>query len=225
MDFNGHNLLARPAVCCRRYRREARNAQHGIIMAVTDAEGSPINYPPVDLLADLLSRSALGDRAAFADLYRQASPHLYALALRLLRNADAAQEVLQDSFVSIWLHAPDYRAGRSAPMTWMASIVRHRALDVLRQPVSRLRVVGEADTEMLADPDLGPLERAIEADHSAALLDCMRRLPGPQRQSIMLAFFHGLTHSEVAGHLAKPLGTVKTWIRQALISLKGCIES
>ncbi|HEX5463974.1 MAG TPA: sigma factor-like helix-turn-helix DNA-binding protein, partial [Burkholderiales bacterium] len=75
------------------------------------------------------------------------------------------------------------------------------------------------------DPDLEPLEQAIAADHSATLLDCMRQLPGPQRQSIMLAFFHGLTHSEVAQHLAKPLGTVKTWIRQALISLKGCIES
>jgi RNA polymerase sigma-70 factor (ECF subfamily) len=103
--------------------------------------------------------------------------------------------------------------------------VRHRALDVLRQPVSRLRLVTDADAEVAADSDLEPLEQAIAADHSVTLLDCMRQLPGPQRQSIMLAFFHGLTHSEVAQHLAKPLGTVKTWIRQALISLKGCIES
>ncbi|HET8609012.1 MAG TPA: sigma-70 family RNA polymerase sigma factor [Burkholderiales bacterium] len=194
-------------------------------MAVAEDEGRLINYPPQDWLIDLLARSAQGDRDAFADLYRQSAPHLYALALRLLRSADAAQEVLQDSFASIWLHAPDYATTRGAPMNWMASIVRHRALDVLRQPVSRLRLVTDADVEMPAEPDLEPLEQAIAADHSAALLDCMRRLSGPQRQTIMLAFFHGLTHSEVAGHLAKPLGTVKTWIRQALVSLKGCIDS
>jgi RNA polymerase sigma-70 factor (ECF subfamily) len=199
--------------------------RHGIIVAVAENEGRLISYPPEDRLVDLLARSAEGDRDACADLYRQSSPHLYALALRLLRSADAAQDVLQDSFANIWLHAPDYAAARGAAMSWMASIVRHRALDVLRQPVSRLRLVTDADAEVAADSDLEPLEQAIAADHSVTLLDCMRQLPGPQRQSIMLAFFHGLTHSEVAQHLAKPLGTVKTWIRQALISLKGCIES
>lgn len=212
----GHERLIRAPTC---RRADAGRAWHN---RAGHQRRSAINHP-TDILAALLSRSGRGDRRAFAELYRRVAPHLYAVALRLLRNADAASEVLQDGFVSIWMHAAEYQSGRGAPLTWMTSIIRHRALDVLRQPASRLPSDTDA-VEALADSGLGPLERAIEADLSAAVHDCLKRLPGPQRQSIMLAFFNGLTHSQIAAHLAKPLGTVKTWVRQGLISLKGCLE-
>src|SRR5215468_9280116 len=84
-------------------------------------------------LMELLARTALADQQAFAELYRLSGPHLYAVALRILREAAAAEEVLQESFVNVWQHAGSYVAARSQPLTWLTSIVRNRCLDQLRR--------------------------------------------------------------------------------------------
>ena len=132
--------------------------------------------------------------------------------------------MLQECYISIWNHARDYAVAKSAPMTWMTSIVRNRCLDWLRRP--HTEVTGEdyeIAVEAWRDDSPGPLEQLMAAGEAAALARCLQQLESKQRQSIMLAFFHGLSHSELAGHLKQPLGTVKTWVRRGLERLKGCL--
>jgi RNA polymerase sigma-70 factor, ECF subfamily len=175
------------------------------------------------LLSGLLARSALKDQQAFADLYRRTSPKLLGMALRILHRQDWAEEVLQESFVSIWQHAGDYTAAKSAPVTWMTSIVRNRALDFLRRPREELPGEFEAMLEVIADETPGLLDGLAEREEARSLVRCLETLEPSQRQTIALAFFHGLTHSELAAHLKAPLGTVKTWVRRGLERLKSCL--
>ena len=182
----------------------------------------PNKNSPEDL-AELLAACGRKDEQAFARLYRSASPKLFAAAIRILRRRDWAEEVLQDSFVSIWNHAANYTQWKSAPMTWMTSIVRNRALDLLRRPVVEVSSDMEAIMELRESGNPGPLELALASADAARLATCLKTLEARQRQSIMLAFFHGLTHSELASHLGQPLGSVKTWIRRGLQQLKACL--
>jgi RNA polymerase sigma-70 factor (ECF subfamily) len=147
----------------------------------------------------------------------------------MLKREDWAEEVLQDCYVSIWNNAAGYSASLSAPMTWMTSIVRNRCLDWLRRPA--LEVVlqnddedGDDPLERMASDDPGPLEQLAASGDARALADCMGRLDAKMRQAIALAFYQGLTHTEVAVHMRQPLGTVKTWVRRGLERLKGCLE-
>jgi RNA polymerase sigma-70 factor (ECF subfamily) len=179
----------------------------------------------IDAIAELMARCALRDQRSFAELYRLTAAKLYGVAIRILRREDWAEEVLQESFVNIWNHIADYSAARSAPMTWMTAIVRNRALDWLRRP--NLEQGGE-DYDLLVEavPDEAPGPDLLLGDSrdARALADCLKQLSGNQRQTIMLAYAHGLSHGELASHLKQPLGTVKTWIRRGLDRLKGCME-
>jgi RNA polymerase sigma-70 factor (ECF subfamily) len=176
-----------------------------------------------EALATLLSRSALKDQAAFAELYRRTSAKLFAVALRIVRRKDWAEDVLQESFVSIWRHAEDYTAARSAPMTWMTSIVRNRCLDWVRRPQQESPEAFAGMLEETADDGPGPLALLAQAGDAMRLARCLEALDPSQRQSIALAFYRGLSHSELATHLEAPLGTVKTWVRRGLERLKTCL--
>jgi RNA polymerase sigma-70 factor (ECF subfamily) len=180
------------------------------------------------LLENLLEACSRRDHGAFARLYETTSSKLFGVAVRILRREDWAEEVLQDCYVSIWNHAASYAAGLSAPMTWMTSIVRNRCLDWLRRP--KLEVVlerpgeeGEDPLEAIASDNPGPLEELSRSTDAKALAECLKGLEAKQRQAIMLAFFQGLSHSELAGHMRQPLGTVKTWVRRGLERLKVCL--
>ena len=174
-------------------------------------------------LAQLLAQCGRKNEDAFAQLYRVASPKLFAAAIRILRRRDWAEEVLQDSFISIWQHAGDYARGKSAPMTWMTSIVRNRAVDLVRRGAIAPQTDLDAIIEVTMDDNPGPFEQALASADAARLAHCLKTLEARQRQSIMLAFFHGLTHTELAEHLQQPLGSVKTWIRRGLQQLKACL--
>lgn len=176
-------------------------------------------------LAELLAACARRDRAAFERLYRASAPKLFGVALRILRREDWAEDVLQECYVRIWDHAPEYRAGLAAPMTWMTSIVRNRCLDWLRRP--NLEVVDEDGELLEAVPgnDPGPLAALQGGREALALKRCLEALEGKQRQAIALAYLDGLSHSELAAHLREPLGTVKTWVRRGLLRLKNCLEA
>lgn len=177
-------------------------------------------------LAGLLARCALRDQQAFAVLYETTSAKLFGVALRILRRSNWAEEVLQEAFVNIWNHAADYTPAKSAPLTWMTSVVRNRALDWLRRP--RDQEIGDAYEAMVdakADDAPGPLEALAGAAEGAMLARCLERLDARQRQSIALAYFHGLSHSELASHLQEPLGSVKTWIRRGLQHLRACLTA
>lgn len=179
--------------------------------------------PAADPLADLLAAAALGDRAAFAQLYRATSAKLFAVSLRIVRERGLAEEVLQDSFVSIWNHASDYARERSAPTTWMAAIVRNRSLDILRRGAREVEDVDEALASALVDESAAPARDVERAGEAHSIRECLGELEADQRQSIALAFFHGLSHSELAQHLRRPLGTVKTHIRRGLARLRDCL--
>jgi RNA polymerase sigma-70 factor, ECF subfamily len=179
--------------------------------------------PAQQRLAELLARTALGDRQAFAALYEATHSKLFGVSLRIVRERQLAEEVLQDSFVSIWNHASGYAPAKSAPTTWMAAIVRNRSLDVVR----RSREEADVDdvlTAGLVDESAAPARDAQERAEAHTLRECLGELDSEQRQSIALAFYHGLTHSELASHLRRPLGTVKTHIRRGLLRLKDCLD-
>ena len=173
-------------------------------------------------LAELLSRSSLGDRRAFAELYEATRSKLFAVSLRIVRESSLAEEVLQDSFVSIWNHAGDYARAKSAPTTWMTAIVRNRSLDIVR----RSREEPDVDDQLalnMVDESAVPGDEVEGMREAHSLNDCLKELDAEQRQSIALAFYHGLSHTELAGHLRRPLGTVKTHIRRGLLRLRDCL--
>lgn len=174
-------------------------------------------------LAELLSRTSLGDRKAFAELYESTRSKLFGVSLRIVREPQLAEEVLQDSFVSIWNHASDYAQAKSAPATWMTAIVRNRSLDIVR----RTRELADVDDVLagnLVDEGAAPPAEYQAGVEAHDLHECLKELEAEQRQSIALAFFHGLTHTELATHMRRPLGTVKTHIRRGLMRLKNCLD-
>ena len=186
-------------------------------------------------LAHLLSRTALGDRAAFAALYERTSGHLFAVVLRVQRDRAIAEDLLQEIYVSVWRAAAAFDAARSQPLTWLTSIARNRAIDSLRRAQTQpqlLSTTRDADddddapdaVERAADDAPGPLELLDRASDERQLLHCMEGLSSTQRQSVALAFYDGLSHAEVAEHLRQPLGTVKSWLRRALQSLRQCLD-
>uniref|UniRef100_UPI003F84C502 sigma-70 family RNA polymerase sigma factor n=1 Tax=Cupriavidus ulmosensis TaxID=3065913 RepID=UPI003F84C502 len=182
-----------------------------------------------DRLAALLQGAAMGDRQALRQLYDQTATKLFGLALRITNRHDWAEDVVQESFVSIWHHAGDYRPHLAAPMTWMTAIVRNRALDCLRrQAAARASQMVELDDtlgEWLADDAAGPAELALASQEARALNQCLQRLEQPQRQAISLAYLKDMSHSELSEQLQVPLGTIKSWIRRGLERLRTCLES
>ncbi|MFO0997936.1 MAG: sigma-70 family RNA polymerase sigma factor [Alphaproteobacteria bacterium] len=175
-----------------------------------------------DPLAELMAATAQGDHKAFRRLYELTSGRLFGLALGILRRRDLAEEALQDSFVRIWRSAPRFDPEKGAAMGWLATIVRNRALTLIAQ---RPRESSEdlSAVEQWADSAPDPLARALESGTGRALAKCLGELDAEQRHSIVLAFYQGLTHAELAARLEKPIGTVKSWIRRSLLRLRECL--
>jgi RNA polymerase sigma factor (sigma-70 family) len=179
-------------------------------------------------LAGLLSRIALADQRAFAELYRDTSSHLYAVALRILRESSAAEEILQEAYVSVWHHAGTYVVAKSQPLTWLTSIVRNRCLDHLRRKeLDTVTLSSDGEDELVHDiPAAGPTpaELLLAGADAKSVRDCVDTLDAGPKQAIALAFFQGLSHAELAAHLREPLGTVKSWVRRGLERLKRCLD-
>lgn len=178
-------------------------------------------------LREWLAAVARSDGAAFRRLYDLTSAKLFGFALRILGKGELAEEVLQESFVSIWNNAASYRPALAAPMTWMTTIVRNKAFDALRRGGEHggMEVAG-LDPELvqaIASDSPGPLEALQLSSDAGALARCLQRLEALHRQAIALAFFHDLSHSEVADQLKLPMGTIKTWIRRGLERLRQCL--
>ena len=187
-------------------------------------------------LAAALSRVALGDRAAFSQLYQLSSAQLFGVILRINSDRAQAEDILQDCFVNIWRAAQSFDAARAQPMTWLISIARNRAIDSLRRRKTEVATVSsharDGDDDDSEDHDLlaavpsaeaGPLELLQQAAQAQELTHCIGRLSAEQQQCVALAFYQGLSHAEVAQQLVQPLGTVKSWVRRALMALKDCL--
>lgn len=176
-------------------------------------------------LVRLLHRTSHGDQAAFARLYERTAGRLHGVCMHLLGQREQAEEATQEAYVRIWYKADSYSTARGGVLTWMISIARYRAIDRLRrsgrQPDADL---GEVSEHALADTAAGPQEFSALADDARALAVCMDQLSDAQRRAIRLAFLKGLTHEEVGARLDSPLGSVKSWIRRGLQSLKRCLQ-
>ncbi|OOV91717.1 sigma-70 family RNA polymerase sigma factor [Pseudomonas sp. MF4836] len=182
-----------------------------------------ISTVDTDQLRQLLAQCSLGDRHAFETLYRSVAPRLHGVALRFMGRRDLAEEVLQESFVRIWNNASRYQAHLSAPLTWMINITRNQAIDQLRK--HRERPLGALEEQQLEDQSLSAHEQLDRERDASALNRCLATLESMQRQSISVAYFQGLSCSELAEHLAAPLGSVKSWIRRGMERLRRCLES
>lgn len=191
---------------------------------------APPNAERNEKLRGLLARIALADQRAFAELYRQTSPHLFAVAMRIVRNGALAEDMLQEAFVSVWHHAGTYDAAKSQPATWLTSIVRNRCLDRLRrrevdiEPLLRDDEEGAAAWEPPSDAPT-PVDLLLAAADARALRGCLDSLESGPRQAIALAFFQGLSHRELASQMREPLGTVKSWVRRGLATLRRCLDA
>lgn len=177
----------------------------------------------LDQTQTLLEKIASGDKAALAALFDTHAGRMVAVARRIVRRQDLAEEVVQDAFVAVWQRAGQYDPARGNAIGWLTVIVRNRALNLLRDG-SRME---HHDSETLAD--LG--DRLADA-HSAfdalaerdALRACLGRLDEMKRSAILLCYVTGLNHGEVAATLKAPLGTVKAWIRRGTIALQECLS-
>jgi RNA polymerase sigma-70 factor (ECF subfamily) len=169
----------------------------------------------------LVRRIADGDQLALARLYDSTSRQAYGLALRILADASAAEEVALEVFTQVWNKASSYDPRRGTPSAWILTMTRSRAIDRLRSTRGERRRVEPLATAATAEAGgASPEESAAEAERRARIRAALADLPPEQRQVIELAYFGGLTHTEIAEHLDQPLGTVKTRTRLGLIRLR-----
>jgi RNA polymerase sigma-70 factor (ECF subfamily) len=168
-----------------------------------------------------LERIARGDQAAFAELYDRHARLVYSLALRILQERADAEDVVQEVFAQVWAQAGRYDASRGAVAAWMLMLTRSRAIDRLRARRARPETAAAADhAESVVDLAAAQDVELLSAEQVARLQRAVAELPEAQRTALELAYYEGLTHTEVAARLAEPLGTVKTRIRQAVIKLR-----
>jgi RNA polymerase sigma-70 factor (ECF subfamily) len=170
----------------------------------------------------LLSATALGDQAAFAQLYKISASKLYAVSLQMLRHKDLAEDAVQEAYIRIWHNAGEYQQEKGMVLTWMISIVRYRALDMLRATKSRRENCSDDLPEEGEDHHSPELDLYQQRDRSS-IENCMDALTPQQREALQMAYFLGMTHQEVCTELDLPLGSVKSWIRRGLDQLKRCL--
>jgi RNA polymerase sigma-70 factor, ECF subfamily len=190
-------------------------------------DGQPtrlVQEPDGAELEALLARCAAGDRVALEALYARVAPILLAVLLRILKRRDAAEDALQDVFVSVWQRARQFDPIRGRPLAWLVSMARYRAIDLQRaaRPAVALTELSGLDTQAQSEE---PLEGGEMLGSGALLRRCLEQIAAPQRRCLMLAYEEGLTHSEIARAVNEPLGTVKSWVRRSLIALRRCLES
>jgi RNA polymerase sigma-70 factor, ECF subfamily len=174
-------------------------------------------------LTQLIAACAARNAQALRQLYDRTAPQLLACMVRILKRKALAEEALQDVFVSIWQRAGQFEARRGRPRAWLMSIARYRAIDVLR--AERAELYREAEIEQL--PQLvteGASDWSGAGRSAVALARCFEMLSADQRRGIELAFVDGASHADIARATHQPLGTVKSWIRRGLASLRQCLE-
>ena len=181
----------------------------------------------LDAEIELLRLTGQGDRASFEQIYERFNGVLFSTAYRVLNNQEAAEDVVQDVFVQIWDKAPLYDPTRGKPLTWAVTLTRNKAIDRLRSVQRRNRLHEDVEKQAATFEqfdDRNSLDAVNGVERAQMVRQAIRRLSSEQRESIELAFFSGLTQTEIADRLEEPLGTVKARIRRGMMRLRGVIE-
>jgi len=176
--------------------------------------------------ATLLAAVARRDEAAFAELYDRFAPPVFSLVVRVVRSRAEAEEILQEAFWQVWEHAPSFRAELGTAFGWVVTIARRKAIDRLRANLRHLQRIEEAKAQREGDEFDAPVApQAMVADErGVAIRAALARLGRDERRAILLAFFDGLTHEEIAAALSTPVGTIKARIRRGMLKLKPALE-
>ena len=173
-----------------------------------------------DADARIVARLAAGDMDAAAELYDRCAGQVLGLARRIVRNEGDAEEVVQDVFSQAWRTARAFEVSRGSVIGWLLVMTRTRAIDRLRARQSRPDTIAESYADTLRAPGPSPSDQVLSDEQATRVRDALLALPAPQRQALELAYFEGLTQSEIAERLTEPLGTVKTRMRTALTVLR-----
>ncbi len=193
-------------------------------------EPVPHVTPPVPSDAELMTAIARAEAGAFERLYERYAPIVFATCLRIVRDRAEAEDLLEEVFWEIWVRRDRYDASRSSPLSYLLTLARSRALDRLRFRRRRAGVwieVRDADRDALATASGGatPFEDAAAEQQRIAIQRALDELPAPHRRAVEMNFFEGLSHREISERLGDPLGTVKTRIRQGLLTLRKVLRS
>ncbi len=176
-----------------------------------------------DALAQALRRVGEHDASALRDVYDRTSAKLFGVCLRILREQDEAEDVLQEVYTTVWRRAATFDADRASPITWLAAIARNRSIDRLRaRPAKRFETMEAA--RGVADPAPSAEASLENAQSSRRLHGCLDELDGAHSEAIRAAFLDGLTYEALARRAEVPLGTMKSWIRRSLLRLRACME-
>ena len=176
------------------------------------------------LLSRAIARVANRDSDALKYVYRHTSAKLFGVCLRILNDREEAEDVLQDVYLTVWNKADRSDPERASPITWLVSMARNRSIDKLRSRGGRV-MAGVEEAEAI--PDAAPLASTlIETDEDRVRLDgCLDQLDPKHAGAVRTAFFEGVTYDALAQMIGVPLGTMKSWIRRSLISLRACLEA
>src|ERR1700733_2213163 len=162
------------------------------------------------------------DQRAFAELYRLTSPKLFGVCLRMLRDRGEMEDILQETYTTVWRRAAGFDAAKASAITWMTTLSRNKAIDRLRQHREEL-LDDPTRLEETADVQPTPAAQAEASQEYRRLQHCMDQLEPQHRDSVREAFFTGATYNELAGRCKIPLGTMKSWIRRSLMLLQTCL--
>jgi len=173
-------------------------------------------------LRELINKISRGCESALGKLYDRMIAQVFGLALKILRSQSEADEVTIDVFKQIWDRAYDYTPDRGTPSAWLIMLTRSRAIDKLRSDMRRRSLQDPLHDDIPADTD--PPDETTETREKRALIEkALSELTPKQRESIELAYFHGLTQTEISAHMNEPLGTVKSWMRAGMMRLREII--
>jgi RNA polymerase sigma-70 factor (ECF subfamily) len=173
---------------------------------------------------ELIARAAKGDQQAFEALYDQSSSLLFTLALRILADREDAAELLQEVYLEVWRKGARYDPARGTPIAWLITLTRSRAIDRLRSRTSkghgRIESIEETDTPELPDLERGPFKAVADMEVRTAVTKALALLPEAQQEALELAYYEGLSHTEIAARLNQPVGTIKTRIKLGMGKLR-----
>jgi RNA polymerase sigma factor (sigma-70 family) len=191
------------------------NRGRGLVSASSPADREELNA--------LLVHAGRGDQQAFAALYQRTSSKLFGVCLRMLGERHEAEEVLQETYITVWRRAAGFDATRGGAITWLVTLARNKAIDRLRQ--HRERLLGDPLLlEEIADTRPTPPADTETSQERERLQRCLDALEPSQRRAVREAFFTGATYNELAARCKVPLGTMKSWIRRSLLQLRTCLE-